>query len=290
MTRFSPSDAALEGFRLTRERPGTILAWCAVYLAGLFVIALAMTATLGPKFVELARKGELVTAQDPEALANLLGGSWPAFIVVLLMTVLLISVIMGGIYRLVMRPEEHGFAHLRIGRDELRLAAVNLVLVLVGAAFLLLGLIVSQVAAQGGGLVAILADVALICLTVWIGVRLSLVTPMTFDSGRIAFREAWALTRRRFWPLFGMIVLAVIFYIIVWVLMSVISLGVVAISGGEQALKDVAKLTPLTGLAAVATLVLQLLLQILQIVMIYGPFAVAYQQVAKGDEAALKAF
>jgi hypothetical protein len=289
MTRFSPSDAALEGFRLTRERPGTILAWCVVYLAGLFVIALAMTATLGPKFVELARKGELVTAQDPEALANLLGGSWPAFIVVLLMTVLLISVIMGGIYRLVLRPEEHGIAHLRLGRDELRLAAVNLILVLVGAAFLLLGLIVSQIAAQGGGMVAVVADLILVCLTVWIGVRLSLVTPMTFDSGRISFRAAWALTRDRFWSLLGMIVLAVIFYIIVWVLMSVISLGVVAVSGGEAALKDVAKLTPLTGLAAVATLVLQLLLQILQIVMIYGPFAVAYQQVAKGPDVPAKA-
>lgn len=279
MTRFSASEAALEGFRLTRERPGTILAWCAVYFGGLFVIALAMMATLGPKFIELASKGELITAQDPEQLASLLSSSWPAFMVVLFMTVLLMSVIMAGIYRLVLRPAEPGFAHLRLGRDELRLAGVNMLLVLLGALFLAAGVMVTQLASQAGTLAVAITEIGLIGLTVWVGVRLSLVTPMTFDRGRITFRDAWRLTRHRFWPLFGMIFLAVIFYLIVWILMSVISLAVVELSGGEDALRDITKLTPLTAIAAVSTFVLQLLLQILQIVMIYGPFAVAYRQI-----------
>src|SRR5690348_9687088 len=103
MSRFSPSDAALEGFRLARAHPGTILAWCFIYLGGLFVIALAMTATLGPKFIAMARKGQLVTAQqDPAQLADTLTGSWPALIVVVLMTLMLMSMIMGGIFRLVL--------------------------------------------------------------------------------------------------------------------------------------------------------------------------------------------
>ena len=31
MNGFSASEAALEGFRLTRERPGTIAAWSVIY-------------------------------------------------------------------------------------------------------------------------------------------------------------------------------------------------------------------------------------------------------------------
>ena len=82
-----------------------------------------------------------------------------------------------------------------------------------------------------------------------------------------------------------MIMLAVIFYLIVWVLMSVISLVVVELSGGEAALKDIRALTPVTAIAAMATLMMQLLLQILQIVMIYAPFALAYRQMAKDQPA-----
>ena len=288
MNRFSPSEAALEGFRLVRRWPGAILAWCFIYFGGLFLIAIAMTATLGPKFIEMARKGQLVTAQqDPEKLAEMLTESWPAFIVVLLMTVLLMSMIMGGIFRLVLRPAEQGFAHLRLGKDELRLAGVNLVLVLLGIVFLAFGLLVTQVAATGGSAVAFISAIVFVALTLWIGVRLCFVTPHSFDQGRIDFRGAWRLTRGRFWPLFGMVVLAVIFYLIVWVVMSMLSVGLVELTGGDQAIQDINKLTPATAIAAAVSLVMQLLMQILQIVMIYGPFAVAYRHYR--DEAAAAA-
>eukprot|EP01036_Dinobryon_divergens_P046455 gene46455-62135_t len=46
MARFSPSDAALEGFRLTREHPGVVLAWSAVYFGGILLIGLTMLALL----------------------------------------------------------------------------------------------------------------------------------------------------------------------------------------------------------------------------------------------------
>jgi hypothetical protein len=279
MDRFSPSEAALEGFRVTREHPGTIVAWSFIYMGGLFLIALAMMATLGPAFITMAREGKLLSAQtDPEQMADMLLKSWPAFLLVLFMTVVLMSMIMGGIFRLILRPQEHGFAHLRLGRDELRLAAVNLLLVVVGVVFLAVGLLLSSLAVQAGPAVGFLVSGAYVVLTLWIAVRLALVTPMTFDLGRIAFVEAWRLSNHQFWRLLGTVVLAVIFYLIVWVLMSIISLAVVELSGGEDAMKDIAALTPVTALAAVATLVLQFLLQILQIVMIYGPFAEAYKQ------------
>jgi hypothetical protein len=285
MSRFSPSDAALEGFRLTRAHPGTILAWCFIYLGGLFLISIAMIATLGPKFIEMARKGQLITAQqDPAQLAETLSGSWPALIVVVIMTLLLMSMIMGGIFRLVLRPAEHGFAHLRLGKDELRLAVVNLALVVIGVFFLAVGVLLTSFAARAGGLAGALVSLVFVAFTIWIGVRLALLTPMAFDHGKIEFRAAWALSRDHFWPLAGMIVMAVIFYLIVWVLMSVGSFALVELSGGQQAMKDVSLLTPLTALAAALSLVMQMLLQILQIMMIYGPFAVAYRQITAEAE------
>src|SRR4051812_47611175 len=81
MDRFSPSEAALEGFRVTREHPGTILAWSFIYMGVLFLIALAMMATLGPAFITMAREGKLLSAQtDPEQMADMLLKSWPAFL------------------------------------------------------------------------------------------------------------------------------------------------------------------------------------------------------------------
>ena len=279
MSRFSPSDAALEGFRLTRERPGSMFAWSFVFFGGLMLITLTMMATLGPQFIAAVKKGGM-SSDDVEAVSGLLYQSGPAFILLLLMTVLLFSVITGGVLRLVLRPEEHGFAHLRLGRDELRLAAVNLVFVGFYVVSLMAGVVVSQVFSQSGRGPALLASALIVGLPAsWVGVRLCLVMPMTFDQRRISFAAAWAMSRGQSWSLLGMIVLAVVFYVMVWLLFFIIGFALVELSGGEQAMRDITKLTPLTAIAAIGSLVMQFLLQILQVVMIYGPFALAYRQI-----------
>lgn len=285
MTKFSPSDAAMEGFRLTKEHPGVMLAWSAVYFGGILLIALVMMATLGPQFITLARKGQL-TGADLEAVASLLAQSWPAFLLVLLMTALLMSIVTAGVMRLVLRPTEHGFAHLKVGRTELKLTAANLLCIGLYAVSVVVGLVFTAGASQFGSFGAILAVLLVVAFGGWIGVRLSLLLPTVFETGKISLRGAWEKTRGHFWSLFGMIVLAVIFYVIVWILFSIISFAVVELSGGEAAMQDIGRLTPVTAIAAVLTLVLQLLLQVLQIVMIYAPFAVAYRELGHAEPAA----
>lgn len=282
MTRFSPSDAALEGFRLTREHPGVVLAWSAVYFGGILLIGLTMMATLGPQFIALARKGQLNT--DPEATAELLAQSWPGFLVVLLMTAMLMSVIAAGVMRLVLRPAEPGFAHLRVGRDELRLAAANLICILIYAISAVVGLVVTAGAAQSGTVGAAIAAVVALAFAIWMGVRLSLLLPTVFVTGRVSIRLAWRKTAGHFWSLLGMIVMSVIFYVIVYTLFSIISIAVVELSGGQAAIQDITRLTPLTAITFLITLILQLLLQVLQIVMIYAPYAIAYRKLASEDD------
>lgn len=285
MTKFSPSDAALEGFRLTREHPGVVFAWCAVYFGGVMLIAMAMMATLGPQFIALARKGQL-SGPDLETVGNLLAQSWPAFILVLVMTALLMSVMTAGVMRLVLRPQEHGFAHLKLGREEVRLTLANLACIAFYVASLILGLVLTGAATRVSPMAGFVVGALALGFAIWVGVRLSMLLPTAFDTGRISFAEAWNRTRGHFWKLFGMILLAVIFYVIVWALFSIISFAIVELSGGEAAIQDIGRLTPVTALAAMATLIMQLLLQVLQIVMIYGPFAVAYRDLGQEAPAA----
>lgn len=275
----------MEGFRLTKEHPGVMLAWSAVYFGGILLIALVMMATLGPQFITLARKGQL-TGNDLEEVANLLAASWPAFLLVLLMTALLMSIITAGVMRLVLRPTEHGFAHLKVGRTELKLTAANLLCIGLYAISVVLGLVFTAGAAQFGPFGTVLALGLVAAFGIWIGVRLSLLLPTVFETGQISLRLAWSRTKGHFWPLLGMIVLAVIFYVIVWILFSIISFAVVELSGGEAAMQDIGRLTPLTAIAAVVTLIMQLLLQVLQIVMIYAPFAVAHRELVLEDATA----
>jgi hypothetical protein len=285
MNQFSPSEAALEGFRLTRERPGTILAWAAIYFVAIAIIGAIMLASLGPAFIELAKQGPL-TNENLEEASALLGQSWPAFLLVLLLVVTLMSVLTAGIYRIVLRPEEPGLFHLRFGRDEMRLTLVNLLLFAVGMVCLMAGIVVTgmgeMAAGRGAGL---LFGAATLGLTIWVGVRLSMATPMTFVRQRIALRESWELTRGRFWRLFGMIVLAVIFYVMIFLLVSIIAAAAVGLAGGQEAMADPARVGPAALIGVFVYGVLQVVLQVLQIVMIYAPFAVAYRQItADGSE------
>lgn len=277
MTQFSPSDAALEGFRLTREHPFVVLGWSAVYLAGILLIGMIMAVSLGPAFVELARKGPLTNTNDLQAVADLLAQSWPTFLLVMAAAAFLMSVITAGVMRLVLRPTETGLLHLRLSSTELRLTGANLICVGIYAASAVVAIVFTAGAATVGGVGATLAAGLVLAFGVWLGVRLSLFTPTVFVTNRLSVGEAWANSQGRFWPLFGMIVMAVVFYVIIWILFTMIAFAVVELAGGQGAMSDPARLGAVGVVALFVTLVLQFVLQVLQIVMIYAPFAVAYR-------------
>ena len=277
MIKFSASEAALEGFRLTRERPGVIFGWGVVFAVCMFLIGRLMLVSLDPQLVELTRKKQLAQ-QDIDQISGLLAQSWPTFLLVLVLVTALCSVLTAGIYRLVLRPDEKGFLHLRLGADEMRLTVINLLLIALGMIGLTVELAAVAAASQGSGIGGLAAAVIAV-LTVWIGVRLSLATPMTFAQRRFAVRESWRASRGKFWPLLGMIVLAAIFYVMVWLLISIIGAALIGLAGGAQALENIGALSGAAIVSVALYVFLQLILQVIQLVMIYAPFAVAYQQV-----------
>ena len=273
MTKFSPSDAALEGFRLTREQPGSIVVWSLFYLIGILVMSVVMMQSAGPDFIKFIKHGGLESG-DVTAYSAMLQKSWPAFVIILLIAIFVNSVLTGGIYRMVLRPTEPGFAHLQIGADELRLTAVNIVLFSIG---MLSMVVLAGFAAAIGGVLGVLTGLVLLCVMIWIGVRLLLATPMTFGERRISILQSWRLTHGHFWSLLGMTLVSIIFYFMVWALFSIIGLAFVELAGGKGALADPTHLGPVAFIAFFVTLAVQTLLPTLQVVMVYSPLAVAYR-------------
>lgn len=274
MTKFSPSEAALQGFRLTRERPWSIFAWSIFYFVGIMVMATVMLVGLGPGFIKFVQQGGMKSG-DIAAYGSILQHSWPAFVLTMLIAVCVLSVLTGGIYRMVLRPEEKAVLHLRLGADEWRLTVVNTVLFTIGMACL----VVAKLFADAiGGLQGVIAGLALAGLVIWVGVRLLMATPMTFAEHRIAILDSWRLTQGHFWTLFGMSLLAIIFWFMVWLVCTIVGAVFIALAGGQEAMENPASLGPVALFAFFVTLVVQLLLPTLQVVMIYSPLAEAYRE------------
>jgi len=184
------------------------------------------------------------------------------------------------VHRVVVAAEDRdGFAHLRLGKDELRLTLANLICVAIYVGTAIVGIVLAGALKQSGAVAVWVGALVGIAVAVWLGVRLSLLLPSVFATGRISLVEAWEKTRGQFWNLLGMMFMAVIFYVIIWVVFFVISLALVAVSGGAQAMQDITHISVLTALTAIISLVMQFLLQVLQIVMIYAPSAEAYREI-----------
>jgi hypothetical protein len=94
------------------------------------------------------------------------------------------------------KPET--FLHLRPGPRELRF-----VLLAVAFGVWVVGLILLPLFAMGGTTAALLAPVTIIAIVavIYLSVRLWPAFPIIVVTDRIAFRDAWALTKGRFWSL-----------------------------------------------------------------------------------------
>jgi len=278
MTKFSPSEAALEGFRLSREQPSAILVWSLLYFVGLLAMGVVMNTMAAPEFKAFIQSNGM-QGGDPTAYVEMLRKSWPIFLMIVIISTTVSSIQTGGIFRMVLKPHDKGVAHMQLGQDELRLGMVNLVLQAMGV----MSFVVAATFALAGGPQGALVGLALSGVLIWVGVRLILVTPMTFGEGRVTIVQAWKLTEGHFWPLLGMVVMSIVFYAMVWALRLVIGLGLVSLGGGAGTISHPSHFRPLSALALVLTLFVQALTQTLQVVMLSSPLAVAYRELKEDD-------
>lgn len=239
MARFSATEAAVEGFRLSRQHPTAILVWSVILTIFSLLTNVALIGLGGGAMADLMQASQTPTADPTEVLAQMsrLG---PAYTLVLIASLVIYAVLYAAIYRAMLRPTDRALGFVRFGADELRqgLALIVLyILIVIGAVvfFVVAGLVTGFAAAAWGGVgavIGILAMLAAFIAIIWLVVKLSLVTPLVFDRRRLDLGAAWRLTKGHFWGLLGAYVLAVILMLVVYLLALVVFTALGALLGG----------------------------------------------------------
>ncbi|MFZ5670629.1 MAG: hypothetical protein ACOY4K_14165 [Pseudomonadota bacterium] len=279
----APSDAAFEGFRIIRDRPGLILAWTGFYLASLLAMVMVL---LIPNIGALTAIAP-VRDRDFDQLFARFG---PAFLVAMLLAMTMMTVLITAIFRAVLRPEESRWAGLRVGWDEARVFAVSVavffVFAVASAGFGLGVVVVGDIAPGLRGLLTVVGSAGGLALIVWLAVRFYLSGAQTFAEKRVALIGAWRLTHGQFWRLLWTVALSVVFALIVVTVAFTVSLVLARLLGGFSLLgelvnPDPGAITQGLALKLLGQLLLQLAIQALVIVLVltifYAAPAAAYR-------------
>ena len=298
---FSATDAAFEGFRMTRRKPMIVVWWAQAYVvffAGLLALA------SGPIVQMIAEMERLEGLSDPQfSDFRTIGGLYFSLVAWIMPASLVFgAVINAAVARAVLRPAASAFGYMRLGMDEVRVLVVTLVLGIVfgiimavgGAA---IGFIAGFAGASGMSalwLAVVLGVIALIVLAIWLMARFSLAVPIVVAERRFAFVDSFALTKGRFWPILGMAILAGVMSLLVGLLGSIIAQAVTMMTGGLNVLADMeeANLEQILRAAWPALLgwgVINALISALQLAIIYGPFSAAYVALKGGRDATVDA-
>lgn len=266
MTSFSPSDAALSGAQVIRRHWRVVAGWALFNLVALVaMIVVTVVVAIG---VSAGAGG------GASELSGVLGG-----LVATVGTAAIQVILVGGLYRLMLRPEEPAFLHLRIGPDELRIFGVWLVLML--AIFLIVGLaVVGAAAARDIPMAGVVIVVAGFAAAVWLGVRFSMAAPASFARRRFVLLESWRITRGHVWALIGMSLLAAclvaLLSVLAWVALVLVS-GLTAGFGSViEAMSDPQALQTHPGLY-LSQMAFELILSPFMIVLGAAPAMAAYR-------------
>lgn len=290
MATFSPTEAALEGFRIAREKPRTMLVWAGANLVISVAVGLLLIALFGPMLAELEAVAGGGSEDPAEALA-MFQRLAPLYALMIPLGLMVIAVTSAAVYRVVLRPEDSRYGYLRLGKDELRLALLMLVYMVLAIGFTFVVTLVAGLLAAGAGelggvgaMLGMLIGLGALAFMIFVGVRMSLAGPMTFAEQRLRVFESWTLTRGNFWRLLGAYVLSLILALIVALLALIIYFAVAALTAGGD-LGAVGKVfsPDTTSIATYFTpgmaiyLVFAAFLGAIQNAVVYAPPAVAYR-------------
>ena len=183
--------------------------------------------------------------------------------------------------------------------DELRVLVVTFVLGLVMSlvavvAFVAVGVVIAAAKTAGGSGPAAIAGLvgflAVICLIIWLSVRLCLAVPITVAERRFAFFDSFSLTKGRFWPLFGMAIIAVVMVLLVQLLSSIVSMPLSVMSGlqsfsfnGSQDTESVRAALDVGNPWVIANAVVEAIVSAMTVGIMYAPFSAAYLNIKGGQ-------
>lgn len=296
MTSFSATDAAFAGFRLMARRPMLVVVWTLIGLGVILAFVLLAVLLMGGTFMNLAQMGE---GAEPsvEDMTRILLNMIPLFLIGLPVGLLYLAMMIAGVNRAILRPDEKAFFYLRLGADEMRQAVVLLVQMLGWfGVYLLCALIVGLTVGFGaltagagaespdaGAIGAMVGSIFLaglggFILALFLLVKFSLASAQTFHTGRINIFGSWSLTRGRFWPILGAFLLAFVFIVMISIAQSVIQLiGQLGVLSGDMTA---------TVIGIGVTLVISSLFSTVIHLVAYAPAPTIYKAITLDDTAA----
>ena len=285
MADFSVQDAAFTGFRVVREHPRALLVWAAVSTIFSLVTQSLLIGMAGPAMAQLTASFASLTI-DPQhvdmgKLMPIYESLLPAYAVILPLSLALSALVRAAMNRVVLRPAEDRFGYFRLGGDELRQLGLAVVLFLMfSAAGGVAGLMISMLAVLAGPL-ALLGGLAALCGLIFLAVRLSLASALTFQTAKVNLFGSWALTEGRFWSILGTYLIAGVMVIVVTLLSGVvISMVAILLGGAAAAHQDMSSLGAYMTPARLLTLVVNGALGALIWPLMDTPAPTIYQQIS----------
>ncbi len=282
-----PVDAALEGLSTMRRKPLAVLAWATFSLVMLPILGLLVKIVLGDEG-RAALAGRVGSA-DPREILDLVTHLGGVMVLLIAVALALSSVLQAAIIRSVIEPANNRFAYLRLGKEELQLLIVSLITwaAALGVTVIPSGAVVlgaSLLSGAAAGWFATLGGLAVIGLSLWVAVRLSLLGPHAFSHHHIDIREAWVQTHGQFLRLLGMYVMAIVLAAVVSLIQTTVS-GVVGnvIGGGVDPLGGAAGSHPRLILMLLANLLLAPIFLTLQTVILVAAPAKAFAQLNQDE-------
>ena len=295
--QFSATDAALSGFRLVREHLKTVGIWAVLMTVASLIVSIATIKLAGP---QMAAMMELSAepSSDPQATLKAMEGMGPLLLFSAVYSLVIYSILLAGVNRLVLRPQDGANAFLRIGADELRQAAVLILvnLILLAAYFglvIVAGVVIGIGIAVGGAATGVILGVVLfagvLAAMIFLAVRLSFAGVLTFDTRKVSIRDSWALTKGQFWPLFGAYFVALVLAVVVYALLLVIIAVIGASLGGGLAAMadafnpDMSSLETFFTPAGIVRTAFSGVLSILVLLIVFAPAPTIYAQLKGRD-------
>jgi len=283
-----PVDAALEGLQTMRRKPLAVLAWATFSLVMLPILGLFAKIVLGDEG-RAALAGRAGSA-DPREILDLITHLGGVMVILIAVALFLASVLQAAVIRSVVEPNNDRFAYLRLGKEELQLLIVSLITwaAALGVTVIPSGAVVlgaSLLSGAAAGWFATLGALAVIGLSLWVAVRLSLLGPHAFSHHHIDIREAWVQTHGQFLRLLGMYVLAIVLAAVVSIIGTTVSsiIGNVLGGGVNAGAGDVVASHPRLILMLLANLLLAPIFLTLQTVILVAAPARAFAQLNQDE-------
>jgi hypothetical protein len=251
MGDFSASAAIGAGFRLIGRHPLAFLAWVVTYIVICFSPQIGLAALILPAWSRMMQEIAAATAaggtMPPARMMAAQAQMMQVQPLVWITSLAGHTLVLGAVYRAVLRPQDNRFFYLRLSGRELWLGLVTLVLmvmmgILIFAASLaavIAGAVVAGVTHAGpaSGLVAVPLMFAVTGGVIWVLLRLSLCLPMSFAAPGFRLYESWDLTRGHAGKMFAV---GLAFVAMAVVTELAIVAAIFAVIGGFDGLQDLA--------------------------------------------------